>query len=182
MYHFLSLTVKPIPMADLNTPQKTGKRKLPVPRVDLTPMVDLGFLLITFFIFTTTMAKPKTMELNMPVKSNEAITAIPGESTITLIPTKAHTIAYYSNAFSTDSTQSIASTKSIRDVLIAKQKEVAALPPSFSADAHQLHVVIKPNDDCTYEDVVMLLDEMNILQVPYYVIDEITLEEKEWVK
>src|SRR5688572_27220025 len=37
-------------------------------KIDMTPMVDLAFLLLTFFILTTTFNKPKTMEVNMPDK------------------------------------------------------------------------------------------------------------------
>jgi biopolymer transport protein ExbD len=166
----------------MNMPQKNGKRKVQAPRIDLTPMVDLGFLLITFFIFTTTMAQPKTMEVNMPYKANEAITSIPGEGTITLIPTKEHTVAYYNGSFSTETIRRQARTDEIREILLARPKAVATLPATFSAEAHKLHVVIKPHDDCTYEDVVSLLDEMSILQVPYYAIDEITVEEKDWIK
>ena len=36
--------------------------------IDMTPMVDLAFLLLTFFMLTTTFGKPKTMEINMPIK------------------------------------------------------------------------------------------------------------------
>ena len=46
-------------MAELNMPQKAGKRKMHSLRVDFTPMVDLGFLLISFFMLTTTMANPR---------------------------------------------------------------------------------------------------------------------------
>jgi len=88
---------------------------------------------------------------------------------------------YYHGAFNEDSTLHLAKQKEIREVLLAKQKAAAALPAGFSADAHQLHVIIKPNDDCNYEDVVTLLDEMNILQVPFYALDEITDTEKEWI-
>ncbi|MCB0696992.1 MAG: biopolymer transporter ExbD, partial [Chitinophagaceae bacterium] len=63
-------------MAEMEVADKGGKKKGPgvkkgkklSTRVDLTPMVDLGFLLITFFMFTTTLSKPKTMEINMPYK------------------------------------------------------------------------------------------------------------------
>ncbi len=168
-------------MADMNLPQNNGKRKVQPPRIDLTPMVDLGFLLITFFIFTTTMAQPKTMEVNMPFKPAGANTSFAEECTITLIPTKEHAMIYYHGAFNEDSTLHLAKQKEIREVLLAKQKAAAALPAGFSADAHQLHVIIKPNDDCNYEDVVTLLDEMNILQVPFYALDEITDTEKEWI-
>ena len=53
--------------------QKGGKKraKKQSTKIDMTPMVDLGFLLLTFFILTTTFAKPQTMEINMPVKTDK---------------------------------------------------------------------------------------------------------------
>ena len=53
-------------MADIQVKEKSGRRKVQSPKVDLTPMVDLGFILITFFIYTTTMAKPKSLVLDKP--------------------------------------------------------------------------------------------------------------------
>ncbi len=86
-------------MAEMNMPQKGGRRKVQAPRIDLTPMVDLGFLLITFFMFTTTLAQQKTMPLQLP--SNERTntpTVVPAESTLTLIAVKGHGILYYEGA------------------------------------------------------------------------------------
>lgn len=76
-------------MAQLQTgaalPTKKGARKYQhaVLKVDMTPMVDLGFLLITFFIFTTTIASPNATDLIMPkegppidVKESNALTLL----------------------------------------------------------------------------------------------------------
>lgn len=165
----------------MNLPQKTGQRKVQAPRIDLTPMVDLGFLLITFFIFTTTMANPRTMELNMPFKPSRGNIAFVDTSTITLIPVKNHTIAYYNGQFKSNSIPQTASFNAIREILVVKQNNLKALPVGYSDQARKLHVIIKPNDDCTYEDVVNVLDEMSILDIRYYAIDDISAPEKEWL-
>src|SRR5579863_9169508 len=57
-------------MAELTTSEKGGRRgtlKRHHPRIDFTAMVDLAFLLITFFILTTSLIKPKVMDVAMPV-------------------------------------------------------------------------------------------------------------------
>lgn len=86
-------------MAEVNTggggEQKRGKPKKQTLRVDFTPMVDMNMLLITFFMFCTSLAKPQAMTLVMPdknkdlteqdkskVKDSEAITLILGEKNI----------------------------------------------------------------------------------------------------
>jgi len=91
-------------MADIESggaKKKGGKKprgKKLSTRVDFTPMVDLGFLLITFFMLTTTMSKPKTMEINMPVKEDilpEDKTKVKASQAITVLLTENDKIVYY---------------------------------------------------------------------------------------
>lgn len=161
-------------MADFIPAVNNGKRKTIAPRIDLTPMVDLGFLLITFFMYTTTMIKPKVMDINMPVPGKAS--EIPEESTITLIQSSGHLTFMYKGTSLQD--MQILHPKDIRTVIIHEQQQVRNLPATFSDAAHKLHVIIKPDNKSTYEDLVNLLDEMNINKIPYYSIADIAAEEQ----
>ena len=66
--------------------------------IDMTPMVDLAFLLLTFFIFTTTFSKPKTMDITMPVKDKieeENRTKVPASQTMSVLLTENNRIIWY---------------------------------------------------------------------------------------
>jgi biopolymer transport protein ExbD len=64
-------------------------------RVDLTPMVDLGFLLITFFVFTTTMAKPTAMKIEMPNDQTTVTDPICNSCVLTAVLCNNDQIKYY---------------------------------------------------------------------------------------
>lgn len=166
-------------MAEMMTPhKKDGRRKIHSLRVDLTPMVDLGFLLISFFMLTTSMAQPKAMPLNMPDNSGTGTTmAFPEEATITLIPVANHRCYYYEGVLHNAADMHSTTTAGVRDILSHKEQQVHALPATYSARAHKLHVLIKPASSAKYDDVVHVLDEMNILAVQFYTIADVTQEE-----
>ena len=166
-------------MAEMNIPEKKGKRRKSItPRVDLTPMVDLGFLLITFFMLTTTMADDRVVEINAPVPHHEP-TAFIDTSTITLIPTREHKVAYYHGALDSDNEIQFANHNEVRKIITQKQSGLKYLPESFSAQAHNLHVLIKPDDNATYADLVSIIDEMLINDVQIFAIVDIdTFEQR----
>ena len=166
-------------MADLNIAPRGNRRKVAAPRIDLTPMVDLGFLLITFFIFTTTLAQEKALTVNMPSSEITSSPAtIPEESTLTLIPARGHKVYHYEGLLTDPEHLGVCQVHETDDAVQKKKNKVGTLPASFSAEAHKLHVLIKPTKDCKYEDVVYLLDLMLIENVPYYVLMDITAEEQ----
>lgn len=158
-------------MADIIIIGNSRSRNRGAPKVDLTPMVDLGFLLITFFMFTTSLSDPRAMQLNMPDRTpTSAPTAFAESSTITLLPTANDSIAYYLGAVDVKAGLKWCTQTELRDLLIREQDRVSKLPSTYSKDAHGLHVLIKPQSNCAYSTLVSVLDEMAILSVPTYCI------------
>jgi len=156
------------------SPKQGKRRKNRLMPPDLTPMVDLGFLLISFFMLNISLTEPKVLSVNMPLV-NEKPSSIPDTATITIIPVGQHRVLYYEGNF--NGNYQATSFSSLRDLITGKQKNLQTLPETFSAEAHKLHVIIKPYKESTYEDLVNILDEMMICDVKYYVIGELTGEE-----
>ena len=129
-------------------------------RVDLTPMVDLGFLLITFFVFTTTMSKPTAMSMNEPKDDPENQLKVKNSGAMTILLGKADQVYYYYGELvaETISEQFKSSNfKEIRDLISAKKK---------ATPLGDLMYIIKADKEATFKNAIDILDEMTVTAVP----------------
>jgi biopolymer transport protein ExbD len=157
--------------------KKKGRKKMST-RIDLTPMVDLGFLLVTFFMLTTTFSKPQTMEINMPVKPKEAVTeeeqnAVKASKALTLIIDGENKIYWYQGIPGKDNIPVLTdfSADGIRKILVERNSTI-----------QDMVVLIKPTDEANYKNVVDILDEMNISNIKRYALVDITPLDLELIK
>jgi biopolymer transport protein ExbD len=170
-------------MAEMNVPEsgaKKGKKKArskkASTRVDLTAMVDLGFLLITFFMLATTMNKPKAMEVNKPAKDKEKdkeeLPEIKQSKTYSIILGK-NNMAYCYTGADDDANVKVDSTFFSRAGLRAMIKQRQNEVQQQWGDKDELFIMIKPLPDSKYRNMVDILDEMAICGVKRYaIIDE----------
>ncbi len=145
-------------------------------RVDMTPMVDLGFLLITFFVFTTTISQPTALNLNLPKDTDkpEEQTKTKASGALTIMLGKDNNVFYYEGELLPNLSNFKASNfKDIRNEIISKKN---------STPAEDFMVVIKPSDESTYKNVVDLLDEMTINVVKRYALVDISDPEFQLVR
>ena len=157
-------------------------------RVDLTPMVDLGFLLITFFIFTTTMSQPTALKLILPddkVKPEEQNKA-KESGALTIIMGADNHIYYYEGQLKPDASNFLSASyngeNSIRDIILKKKEYVRSIAQDPTNPEKDLVIVIKPSSNCTYKNVIDILDEMSINVVKKYALVDIFDIEEQLVK
>lgn len=171
-------------MAEMDTSSGGGHKKGPgvkkgkklSTRVDLTPMVDLGFLLITFFIFTTTMSQPTAMRLFLPkdTEKPEEQNKVKASGALSLILAKDNSIFYYEGELAPDGSNFKSTNfQGIRDIIINKKR---------STNPEDFVVVIKPTSEATYKNTVDILDEMTINEVKRYALVDIFDVELQLVK
>ena len=150
-------------------------------KVDLTPMVDLGFLLITFFVFTTSMSQPKAMKIVLPA-GEKPHTPEGRSAVLTVIPIAGNKVFYYHGDLATALTTHLygVSNFSIRNGIgdIIREKQTAlGKNPTFKKE--DLMLIIKPSMDASYQDIVNALDEVLINNLQHYAFVDLDAFEKE---
>jgi len=140
-------------------------------RIDMTPMVDLGFLLITFFIFTTEISKPATMHLNMPHDGPPIKT--PESKSLTILLNGTDKIFYYHGTeFAANEHMyetSFDELKGLGRVIREKQLKLQ----NMHVEKAELFVLIKPGNETFYKDFIAVLDEMLINKVTRYAVTDL---------
>lgn len=144
-------------------------------------MVDLGFLLITFFVVTTSLTKPRDLRLNLPAKGDSSHT--PNSTTLTLIPLNGDQVFYYHGALPLAlathqyGTSNFSILHGIGDII--RQKRQALNNSGGKYSAKDLMVIIKPDASANYKGVTAALDEMLIDDVGRYAISDLQQDETE---
>ena len=166
-------------MAEVQVKDSSGKggkvrsQKQP-PHVDLTPMVDLAFLLITFFMLVTTFNKPNVMALGLPAKPKDETqkpppTEIDLSNSISLIIGKDNRIFYHQLDQAGLNEQTLLETSFDREGITKVIEQAKAR----AKDQTKFTVIIKPTDDAVYKNFVDILDEMAITKNEIYGITDI---------
>lgn len=183
--------------------QKKGKPKKLSTRVDLTPMVDLAFLLLTFFMLATTLIKPQTMEIAMPPKDEnvkkEDLTKVKASKAVTIILGKDNKVFYYEGTRENDIDPVVKTTDfsatGLRSLLVERNRTIMTKvhnlkvelqketinkeefdkrKTEITSDKEAPVVIIKATNDASYRDLIDALDEMAICSIAKYAIVEMS--------
>jgi biopolymer transport protein ExbD len=196
-------------MATINTNGSRDKRQKGKPtkanlRVDFTPMVDMNMLLITFFMFCTTFAKPQIMDLVMPSKI-DATSETPESVTTTVILGEGKKIYYFFGKSSSENEvyETDYSSSGIRKVFLERNTSAIQQIKALSAQKYRKEiteddfkqatdkiksskdaqvVIIKPSDKSSYSDLVNILDEVRLCNISKYAVTDLDTEDIELIK
>ncbi len=180
-------------MAELNTGDdgggKKGSKKVRSKKsnakVDLTAMVDLAFLLITFFMLTTSLSKPQSMDLGLPDKeedkTKELDIKVDQRRTMTILLGDNNKIKWFHGLLESPEpggapTDAVYGKDGIRKEILKRVKSI----PQVTGDKDKgMIVIIKPTKKSNYRNLVDILDEMAICSVPTYaIVNDFTPEEQ----
>lgn len=163
-------------------------------KVDFTAMVDLAFLLITFFMLTTTLAKPNIMPIIMPEKKDlneKDLEATKESQVLTLLLGANDKVYYYEGITDAKLDSTDYSAEGMRKVILDKKDRVKTQwgeeekddpkNPGQKKMSSKLNVIIKPTKESRYKNLVDAFDEMKICNVARYVMLDISKQEEDFI-
>lgn len=165
---------------------KKGRKKKAIPRIDMTPMVDLGFLLLTFFVLVTDPTELSAVKIVIPPKVDEKdLQADPPppiqcSKVLNLVMGKDHRIYYFQcpdDEEFMDLNMTKVSKGQLRQVIYDYREKVNA-KWAKAEDPKPMIVVIKPMKTSVYRDLVDVLDEMHITNQTKFIIDKVTPDDE----
>ena len=165
--------------SNTNRGNKKGARSTKVStKIDMTPMVDLAFLLITFFMLTTTFNKPSTMEVNMPdKKQDDIVTRVSNRRTLTFILAKDNQVYWYQGDNTAETMKleklDFTNTATLRKVLMEESLKIETNTKKSAV------ILVKSLDNAKYSNLVNILDELHITNQKIYAIVDVYDVEKD---
>jgi biopolymer transport protein ExbD len=135
-------------------------------KIDMTPMVDLAFLLLTFFMLANTFLEPKAMEIVMPEKTRDSTTTPVNIRNVLTLALGENDRIYYSLGGA-----------ELKTTTYAPDGLRKLLTETLAANPKKLYVIIKPTSKSKYHNLVDVVDEMNITKMPRYALVDATDED-----
>ena len=138
---------------------ENNKKKI---RMDMTPLVDLAFLLLTFFVLTSTLTKQQAIDLTFPPKCIDCPITPANGMTILF---KRDKLYYAVGDYIKNPTKIIASKDIIKELTLTKK--------AFNKMDKELNIVVMPYDSTSYESVISVIDALNITDNHRFVIQDV---------
>jgi biopolymer transport protein ExbD len=152
-------------MADMTSSNQSGEHghERKSIRMDMTPMVDLAFLLLTFFILTTTLNEPYVMLMHMPDEPEQAQSLPPlsAKRVLNLVLGKDNVVYWYRGLENPEVQKT--DFESLRTLLFEQKKKI-----------DRMVVLIKPSPQSHYKNLIDALDEMSITDIKDFYIMKVT--------
>jgi biopolymer transport protein ExbD len=144
--------------------QRDQKKEI---NIDMNPMVDLAFLLLTFFMLTTTFSKPQAMEIVMPLKpkagEERAEQPVKESRAVTLLLGDDDKVYWYQGITDPEVFETSFDDQGVRGLLLDKNEEI-----------ENVVILVKPLKESVYDNLVDILDELQISEVKRYALVEAT--------
>ena len=161
-----------------------GRMKRHTIRTDMTPMVDLGFLLITFFVFTAELSKPSVVKLNMPIDGPPI--KLGNSNALTFLLDDDNVVYYYHGGWkeAAASGQVFRTNFGVPNGLgkVIRDKQQWLDVNNKKEKRNGLMLLIKASKNASYQNVLDALDETMINIVTKYILLPVEPGEAEWME